>query len=115
MELPTGIDRQKNLLSLAKRGKGEAHRDSAVTPLRSGAEGPGLNRDRVCDLRTVQGPEYLQAWHSSTQSLNRSVRPKEVPSAPSCGTRKHPVGTQAERRHHKGLLQDHRPEPTQRT
>lgn len=98
-----------------KPRKGEAHRDSAVTPLRSGAEGPGMSKDRVGDLRTVQGTDHPQPWHSSSQSLNHTVWPKEVPSAPSCGSRRHPVGTGAERRHHKGLLQNHRPEPTQRT
>lgn len=44
LELPTAIDRQteKPAVSGQRPRKGEAHRDSAVTPFPSGAEGTGL-------------------------------------------------------------------------
>lgn len=45
------------------------------------------------DQRTVQGPVHPQVYYSS---ISHTMWPKEVPSNPSCSTRRHPVEAQVE-------------------
>lgn len=87
-------------------GRGQPNRDSAVRHLPSGVTEPVLPPAAAVaeiqgqltdggggDQRTVQGPVHPQVYYSS---ISHTMWPKEVPSNPSCSTRRHPVEAQVE-------------------